>query len=1199
MAIKLQKQEPGKSIDQVSLGNVSTTLAVTPGTRLSIQDTHNEITNMYRNGSMLVISTTNGNQINVQEFFGTPEKGLSSLVISGGIFSGEDQKIVLGDAELYADGSEVAARTPEEMKTLIASKDYYQERAAEAGAGKEDDKDNNGGFLALGILGGVGAVGLAAWGIHNHNKKGGGDHHDDKPTPTPVPEPTMLTVNPTNGSSLSGTTDTPNTKVYIDIGNGVVKEVVSDEKGNWTLDLENKLEDGAEIHLWVNNSAGEKVAEITTTVDGKAPEFESIVVPADDGKELSGVSEPNATVKIDLDGDGKPEYTVQADADGNWKIELKDDEHLVPGTSTITAEDNVGNTATVTLPKGADPSILGISHGDGPINMDGTNIQDGAVLNGRGLAGSTIEVLADGKVIGSAEVGADGKWKLSLDGVDTGNHKLSVRTSKVNDVNFQITGDDKDINLVPETDITRPTENNDAIDSPIAITRSIPGGGYLIAYASQESPGSEFYDIKVKIYGADGNLVKEVTVGQQGSADGYFTSGDQDHLRNFDVAVDPTDGTISIVYVQGYEKNHDSYTENNLVYERFDANGNSLTDGPQLLNKFNDYGGLEGILKGVLPDGLANVINGVVKTFTDFINTFDGLAGAIGVDLEKLTKLFTDGIANRIVASIISSGRLGTELVQMEDGSLVVMGTINKELGNLEHFVDRVDIGGFIKELLSGLGIEIGIVNNLIDAISKIADGTLELITGWLTNGENLMELGSSLYSLRLVPDGKGELIPVSNLESPEDMNLISSILEKNGYISGTNTIIDGIIDSITGSHTRGDSLGLDGVALGDGKYAVIWQTAGTSEIIDNLLKAKISLEMAIVDSRTGQVVMTPVEINTPDDMHAVTPKIIQLASGEVVITWVQMNKDDGGDVWMQRFRYAGGKLVPMNDAEQINDSTEGTQGLLPDSLKGAYDVIALENGGYVVSWLSTEKDGTQQIISQVYDVAGNKTSEEIHVNTDNAGGIPSITPLDDGGFVISWNTNTNNGEEGVSGNIYHQVYNADGSLRAIGDISDDHSDLITGNMGQDLVGTENNDVIDARNGAGKIESHGGDDRILISEKGFEHVDGGDGFNTLVISGSDKMTVGSDILAKIEHVNELQFGKNGGDLNINYEDLIKLNDEKELFVSGDGDSVVHLNKNEWHSTGVIASKGSNQYDLYVYQEDPQAEIWVQHNISVI
>lgn len=1198
MAIKLQKQEPGKSIDQIPLGNVSTSLAVVPGTRLSIQDAHQEITNMYRNGSTLVINTKDGNQISVQGFFDTPEKGLSSLVISGGVFSGEDQKIVLGDADLYADGSEVMSRTPEEMKALIATKDYYQERAEEAGAGSnEDDKDNNGGFLALGVLGGVGAVGLAAWGIHNHNKKGGGDHHDDKPTPLP-PEPTTLTANPTNGTSLSGTTDTPDTKVYIEI-DGKTHEVMSDAEGNWKLDFDTQLPDGTPIHVWMNNSAGEKIAEVNIVVDGKAPEFENIIVPPEDGKELSGVTEPGAKVKVDLDGDGKRVYTTTADENGNWKIELEGNDQLVPGTSTITAEDNVGNTSTVTLPKDAEPSILGISHGDGPINMDGNNVHDGAVLNGRGLPGSAIEVLSDGKVIGTAEVSADGKWQLKLDGIDAGKHELSVRTSKVGDINFQIPGDDKNINLVMDSDLTRPTENNDAIDSPVVLTRAMPGGGYLIAYPSQESSGSEFYDIKIKIYGPDGSLQKELTVGQPGTADGYFTNGDQDYLPNFDVAVDPTDGTISVVYAQSYQQDHDSYTENNLVYERFDSNGAPLTDGPQLLNKFNDYGGLDGILKGVLPDGLADVISGVVKTFTDFINAFDGLAGVVGIDLEKLTELFTDGIANRIIASIISSGRLGTELVQMDDGSLVVMGTINKELGNLEHFVDRVDIGGFIKELLSGLGIEIGIVNGLIDTISNIADDALNLITDWLTDGKNLMELGSSLYSLRLVPNEKGELVPVSGLESPEDMNLVSSILEKNGYISGTHTILDGIIDSITGSHTRGDSLGLDGVAIGDGKYAVIWQSAGTSELIDNLLKAKISLELAIVDSKTGKVDMAPLEIDTPDDKHAVAPKIVQLASGEVIVTWVQMNKDDGGDVWMQRFSYAGGKLVPLNDAEQINADAGGTQGLLPDTLKGAYDLIALENGGYVVSWLSTGEDGSQQIIAQTYDVAGNKTSEEIHINTNNEDGIPSVTPLDDGGFVISWTTHSGNGEEGVSGNIYHQVYNQDGSLRAAGESSEVSTDLITGDMGQDLTGTENADVIDARNGAGNINAHDGDDRILISEKGFGHIDGGDGFNTLVFSGEDKMSVGSDLLSKIEHINELQFGKNGGDLNINYEDLLKLNDEKELFISGDGDSIVHMNKNEWDATGVVASKGGTQYDLYVYQDDPQAEIWVQHNISVV
>ena len=68
--------------------------------------------------------------------------------------------------------------------------------------------------------------------------------------------------------------------------------------------------------------------------------------------------------------------------------------------------------------------------------------------------------------------------------------------------------------------------------------------------------------------------------------------------------------------------------------------------------------------------------------------------------------------------------------------------------------------------------------------------------------------------------------------------------------------------------------------------------------------------------------------------------------------------------------------------------------------------VTTLSNGDFVVTWTSDTQDGDGYgIYGQRYDANGNAISNEFQVNSNTTGHQQdsSITPLSDGGFVVTW----------------------------------------------------------------------------------------------------------------------------------------------------------------------------------------------------
>ncbi|MBK5073066.1 hypothetical protein I2492_08565 [Budviciaceae bacterium CWB-B4] len=1223
--MKLYVQKAGQAVEEVSLTG-STQISATPGTRLFVEANDGAITHMSRSGSQLVVNTADGKVINVDNFFGSADQGMSSLTIDNSSESGLPEKqIVLGDDRLYADGSEVIAYTPEQLKEVISGWDYYEMRGEEAAAAGDDD--NTGLFVALG-LGAAGIAGLIA--LANDDDDNGHSSSGINPNPTPDPDPnpsevtdpTLITLNRSNGSSLTGTSDAKNATVYIDINNDGTYDytATTDADGNWSFPTPTSIPDGATVSVWVLDSKGEKIA-VSTVIDATAPDFISMTV-SQDLAVITGKTEAGAVVKLDLNGDGTAEYTIKADDNGNYKFTLENGAALIPGTSVISLADDLNNVSQITIPVATKATVLGMSDGTNAMDLSTTTEITSPTLHGLGTPGAVVQVMDGDTIIGTTTVGTDGNWSIKATDLPVGNHSFGVETvintpvsgpSKENTANITFEQKPYDMSVIV-ADI-REIEVDNSIDAPISITRALPNGGYLVAYPQAEAAGSKFYDIKVKIFDASGNMVSELTLGEKNVADGYSRDSAKAYLSNFDVAVSPVDGAITVLYSRN--ENPSSYTGNDVVFQRFSADGAEITSGPQVVAASGDIGGMNGLLTSLLPDGLANLItntlSGIVNPIADFmtnaLKTIDFLNILPDTDFKALVDLFVNGLTDRIYSVLFGQGLLSSSIVQMEDGSLVFTGTRFIEPLDLENMVENADISGFVREFMDALGLKgIPIVGSVIDwivegvlnlAVQPI-EGFVDTILTWFDL--NAFEAGANLYSVRYAQDANGNLVKVSeNAEAPHDFSL-GGFFTENGYITTSNGIFDKAVNWIFGNDPTSDSEGLVGADLGGGQYAVIWQQACKDWSIDQLLKNPVDLKISVVDFNTGKIVLDGATLNTdaPRGSADVSPKIITLPDGTFAVSWVRVTGSDMGDVLVQRFQLLGGKLVAV-DAQPtvVNSTTDGAQGVIAGSLTGANDITVLENGNYVVSWASVTTQGESHVVSRVFDMTGQAITDEIIVDkgVDDPGicSLPSVVALAGGGFAVTWSEVSETG-----GNLYSRTYNDDGSVRGVGETGDASTPghYIKGTL-ESAVGTNGDDVIDARNGVTNVVANDGDDRILVMSNGFKSIDGGNGFDTVVFEDKSATTIDSTTLSKLHNIDQIDLNNTSAlTLDVKYEDLIKLNDDKHLFVKGDANDKVDLDLTSWTNVAT-ANKSGVQYNLYVYDKDEDAQVWVQNTIAVI
>ncbi|MBI8588706.1 Ig-like domain repeat protein, partial [Pseudomonas aeruginosa] len=316
--------------------------------------------------------------------------------------------------------------------------------------------------------------------------------------------PAAPVLNPSNGTTLSGTAE-PGATVTLTDGNGnPIGQVTADGSGNWSFTPGTPLANGTVVNATASDPTGNTSAPASTTVDSVAPA--APVVNPSNGAEISGTAEPGATVTL-TDGSGNPIGQVTADGSGNWSFTPSTP--LADGTVVnATATDPAGNTGgqgstTVDAIAPATPTV---------------NLSNGSSLSGTAEPGSTV-ILTDGNGNPIAEVTADG----------SGNWTYTPSTPIANGTVVNVVAEDASGNSSPPATVT---VDSSAPPAPVIN----PSNGVVIS-------GTAEAGATVTLTDAGGNPIGQVTA--DGSGNWSFTPGTP--LANGTVivatATDPTGNT--------------------------------------------------------------------------------------------------------------------------------------------------------------------------------------------------------------------------------------------------------------------------------------------------------------------------------------------------------------------------------------------------------------------------------------------------------------------------------------------------------------------------------------------------------------------------------------------------------------------------------------------------------------------------------
>ncbi|MFF6635117.1 Ig-like domain-containing protein, partial [Pseudomonas aeruginosa] len=212
--------------------------------------------------------------------------------------------------------------------------------------------------------------------------------------------PATPTVDPSNGTTFSGTAE-PGATVTLTDGNGnPIGQVTADGSGNWSFTPGSQLPNGTVVNVTASDAAGNTSPPATTTVDSSLPSIPQ--VDPSNGSVISGTADAGNTIII-TDGNGNPIGQVTADGSGNWSF--------TPG---IPLPDGTVVNVVARSPSNVDsaPAVITVD-GVAPAApvIDPSN---GTEISGTAEAGATV-ILTDGggNPIGQATADGSGNWTFT------------------------------------------------------------------------------------------------------------------------------------------------------------------------------------------------------------------------------------------------------------------------------------------------------------------------------------------------------------------------------------------------------------------------------------------------------------------------------------------------------------------------------------------------------------------------------------------------------------------------------------------------------------------------------------------------------------------------------------------------------------------------------------------------------------------
>ena len=228
----------------------------------------------------------------------------------------------------------------------------------------------------------------------------------------------------------------------------------------------------------------------------------------------------------------------------------------------------------------------------------------------------------------------------------------------------------------------------------------------------------------------------------------------------------------------------------------------------------------------------------------------------------------------------------------------------------------------------------------------------------------------------------------------------------------------------------------------------------------------------------------------SPQQVAAVSgnpPHVAALADGG----WLVLYPGGTSALYAQRFDSSG---------QAVGGAATIAEGVSTTFYQGG-TATGLAGGGYVVTWESmSATPGHPDIHAQRFDAAGAPVGDEILVSnlTDGPQVAPSVTALQNGGFVITWASSS---PDGSSSGVYAERFDANG-------VPQSNTGWLDGGTGDDTVqwdgpqdarlsGWGGNDTLAGGSGNDVIDGGAGNDLLRIGS-GVDFLNGGFGVDTAV-----------------------------------------------------------------------------------------------------
>ncbi|MET3779369.1 hypothetical protein ABID20_004965, partial [Rhizobium alvei] len=529
-----------------------------------------------------------------------------------------------------------------------------------------------------------------------------------------------------------------------------------------------------------------------------------------------------------------------------------------------------------------------------------------------------------------------------------------------------------------------------------------------------------------------GWLVTWQSKGQDGSSNGIYQqrfSKNGDKISDF--APEGANATVSLDEDTSYsfEKADFGFTDadgdklESITITSLPSSGTLVLDGVAV--EKNDVIAASDIRKLVwTPDANANGkgLDSLKFTVTDSYGTTSKSAYTITFDVDAVDDLTV--YAETRVNSATAGNQTAAQVTTLSDGSYVVTWQSADQDG---------DGNGIYQQHYSAKGVKIGgevqvnsytVSEQLAPSITALSGG------GWVVTWQSAGPDGSSygIVQQRYDADGNadaaGEIL-VNTTATSAQRNPVVTALDDGGWVVAWESLHGGDMniyqqrftsggvasdgETLVNGWVSGNQVASTITALKDGGWVVAWEGSGGNGSEYGIYQQRYNSAGTAVGSETL------VNSTTAGDQG--TPSITGLADGGWVVTWYDPNKDgDAFGIFQQRYNSSG---ATVGSETQVNTFVTGIQ-FEPS-------VTALKSGGWVVTWSSSDHDGGQYgVYQQLYNKNGAAVGDETRINTttDADQDTPSVSALNDGGWVVTWSSY---GQDGDGEGVYMQRFNSAG----------------------------------------------------------------------------------------------------------------------------------------------------------------------------